>query len=75
MLFDRALRAKKLLDEQWTRWIFKGDPQATHVSAGGSPGVNGAVASDGIWTVVVLTNIDPPTGETFAELLAEALPR
>lgn len=75
LLFDRALRAKKLLDEQWTRWIFKGDPQASHVSAGGSPGVNGAVASDGEWTVVVLTNIDPPTGENFAELLAESLPR
>jgi len=71
--FDRGVRAKKLLDEQWTRWFFKGDAQGSRVSAGGSPGVNGAVASDGVWTVVVLTNIDPPTGENFAEALAEAL--
>jgi len=71
--FDRALRAKKLLDDQWTRWFFKGDAQGSRVSAGGSPGVNAAVASDGVWTVVVLTNIDPPTGEKFAEALAEAL--
>lgn len=71
--FDRAIRAKKLLDDQWTRWYFKGDAQGSRVSAGGSPGVNAALASDGVWTVVVLTNIDPPTGEKFAEALTEAL--
>ncbi len=72
-LFDRALRGGKLLNEQWTRWFYHGDPQAPWVGAGGSPGVNAAIASDGTWTVVVLTNIDPPTGEQFAEALFEAL--
>ena len=73
LLFDRALRGGKLLDEQWTRWFFHGDAQGPWVGAGGSPGVNAAIASDGTWTVVVLTNIDPPTGERFAEALFEAL--
>lgn len=65
--FDRALRTKKLVDAAWT--------QGARISAGGSPGVNGAVASDETWTVVVLTNIDPPTGERLAETISEALPR
>jgi D-alanyl-D-alanine carboxypeptidase len=74
LLFDRALRAGKLLDDKWTRWWFNGgDPGTPGVWAGGSPGVNAGIASDGTWTVVVLTNIDPPTGEKLAERIQEAL--
>lgn len=73
LAFDRALRAGKLLDEQRTRWFFRGDARGPWVGAGGSPGVNAVIGSDGVWTVVVLTNIDPPTGEQFGEALFEAL--
>jgi CubicO group peptidase (beta-lactamase class C family) len=73
LAFDRALRGGKLLNAEWTRWWFHGDPNSPFVGAGGSPGVNAVVGSDGVWTVVVLTNIDPPTGEKFGEALFEAL--
>lgn len=75
LLFDRALRGGKLLDETWTRWFFHGDDpnSAAGVWAGGSPGVNAAVAGDGTWTVIVLTNTDPPLAEKLAERLHETL--
>jgi len=73
LLFDRTLRAGKLLDAQWTRWMLNGDPAGSVVWAGGSPGVNAGLASGPKWTVVVLTNIDPPTGEALAERIQGAL--
>lgn len=73
LLFDRALRAGKLLDATWTRWWFNGDVTGPGMWAGGSPGINAGLASDGKWTVVVLTNIDPPTGEALAERIHGAL--
>lgn len=73
LLFDRALRGGKLLDATWTRWWFNGDVTAANIWAGGSPGVNAGLASDAHWTVVVLTNIDPPTGEALAERIHGAL--
>lgn len=72
-LFDRALRAKKLLNDEWTRWWFDGDPQAEATWAGGSPGVNAAVSSNPTWTVVVLTNLDPPLAEKLAPHIFQAL--
>ncbi|HEX6097914.1 MAG TPA: serine hydrolase domain-containing protein [Thermoanaerobaculia bacterium] len=73
LAFDRALRAGKLLDAERTRWWYRGEPTGPWVGAGGSPGVNAVIASDKEWTVVVLTNIDPQTGEKFGEALYEAL--
>jgi hypothetical protein len=73
LLFDRTLRAKKLLNDEWTRWWFDGDPNAEVTWAGGSPGVNAAVSSNPTWTVVVLTNIDPPLGEKVAPRILQAL--
>ena len=73
LAFDRALRGGKLLDAERTRWFFRGDPGAQWIGAGGSPGVNAVIASDKEWTVVVVTNIDPPTGEKFGEALFEAV--
>lgn len=73
--FDRALRGGKLLNPEQTRWFFRGDIQGSYSAAGGAPGVNAVLSSDGEWTVVVLTNIDPPTGEKLGETIFDALPR
>lgn len=74
LLFFTALRGGKLMNEQWTRWFFGGDPRTSSgIFAGGAPGVNAAVASDGTWTVVVLVNVDPPIGEAMAEHVYEAV--
>jgi D-alanyl-D-alanine carboxypeptidase len=43
--------------------------------AGGAPGTNAIVESSGEWTVIVLTNFDPPTGEKIGVSLASALSR
>ncbi|HWI20437.1 MAG TPA: serine hydrolase domain-containing protein [Vicinamibacterales bacterium] len=43
--------------------------------AGGAPGTNAVVESRGEWTVIVLTNFDPPTGERLGVMLADALDR
>jgi len=77
--FDRAVRTHKLLRPVWTSWYFGGAipaPGATADAAinrtggawaGGAPGVNAVVASDGDWTVVVLANIDPPAASELGE--------
>lgn len=43
--------------------------------AGGAPGTNAVVESRGPWTVIVLTNFDPPTGEEIGTAIADALSR
>jgi CubicO group peptidase (beta-lactamase class C family) len=78
--FDRAIRSHKLLKPAWTKWYFGGPvPTANDAGsdtainrtggafAGGAPGVNAVVSSDGTWTVVVLANIDPPMAEALGE--------
>lgn len=75
LLFDRAIRGGKLLNPEWTRWYHRGDPNGPAVYAGGSPGVNAVVASDAVWTVVVLANVDPQLPEQLGELIHRALTR
>lgn len=76
--FDRAVRTHRLLRPEWSRWYFGGPVpsaasgdqsivKAAGAFAGGAPGVNAVVVSDGDWTVVVLANIDPPTAEALGE--------
>ena len=43
--------------------------------AGGAPGTNAVIESRGQWTVIVLTNFDPPTGEDLGVAIADALSR
>jgi CubicO group peptidase (beta-lactamase class C family) len=43
--------------------------------AGGAPGTSAAVEANGQWTVIVLTNLDPPTGEQIGVGLMRALTR
>ena len=41
--------------------------------AGGAPGTNAILQGEGVWTVVVLTNLDPPFGEDLGEAVMHAL--
>jgi len=41
--------------------------------AGGAPGVSAVVEAEGDWTVIVITNQDPPTGERIGVALIRAL--
>ena len=41
--------------------------------AGGAPGTNATLQSEGAWTVVVLTNFDPPFGEDLGGAVMDAL--
>jgi len=43
--------------------------------AGGAPGTNAMVEMRRQWTVIVLTNFDPPTGEQIGGAIADALSR
>ena len=43
--------------------------------AGGAPGINATVESNTVWTVIVLTNLDPPTGQQLGVALMRALER
>ena len=43
--------------------------------AGGSSGVNAVLESGQVWTVIVLTNLDPPAGESIGVAIARALNR
>ena len=41
--------------------------------AGGAPGINAILETRGEWTVIVLTNFDPPTGQQLGVAIADAL--
>jgi D-alanyl-D-alanine carboxypeptidase len=43
--------------------------------AGGAPGINSVLEQNGLWTVIVLSNLDPPSAEDIARPLAQALSR
>ncbi len=65
LAFDNALRAGKLGK--------RADGALGY--AGGSPGINASVESDGRWTVITLANISPPAAEALANAIMGALPR
>ena len=64
--FDRAMRAGKLLKRE------SSGPASTSI-AGGAPGISAVYEANGPWTVIVLTNLDPRTGEDVGRATAEAL--
>jgi D-alanyl-D-alanine carboxypeptidase len=43
--------------------------------AGGAPGINSVLEQNGAWTVIVLSNLDPPAGEDIGRSLAQAMSR
>ena len=83
LAFDRAMRANRLLSPEWTDWFYsdKEHPPAPGAPAhrrgggfgfaGGTAGVNAVLECDldtGA-TIVVLSNLDPPSAENVAKKL------
>ena len=64
--FAQALRTNKLATAKWTDWIFQapGSEVRNLGIAGGAPGVNAALEIEAPWTLVVLSNYDPPAAES-----------
>ena len=79
LAFDNALRLGRLLDPARTGWMLETGPPAPGRArggigaSGGAPGVNAALESDGVWTVVVLANLDPPAAIDTAQAIRRAL--
>ncbi len=83
LAFDQAMRANRLLSPEWTDWFYSGKehPPAPGAPApqrgggfgfaGGTAGVNAVLECDldtGA-TIVVLSNLDPPSAENVAKKL------
>jgi hypothetical protein len=80
LAFDNALRTRALLDAKTTAWFFENPSDETRARArdpygiaGGAPGANSSLESNGAWTVVTLGNLDPPNAVRVGETLAAAL--
>ncbi len=71
--FARALRDGKLLDADHVRDVF-GEGFQLGI-AGGSPGVNGLFVAEGPYTLVVLSNQDPPSAEHFIDTVGRMVRR
>ena len=66
--FVAALESEKFLHKQWTNWIYEKRPSGEPVQralgiAGGAPGINAGVEQIGGYTVIALSNYDPPSAE------------
>jgi len=75
--FSQALLADKLLPKRWTDWVFGGKldaPSQRNIGvAGGSPGVNAVLEIAPPYTVVVMSNFDPPSAEEVSREARKAL--
>ena len=85
--FDEALRSYRLLPPDYTDWYY-GGPEPSKSSdvqilskramaatgiAGGAPGVNAALESDGNLAIIILSNYDAPIAEAVARSLHHPL--
>jgi CubicO group peptidase (beta-lactamase class C family) len=70
LAFDRAMKHGTLLPSERAAAFYAG-----RGIAGGSSGVNAVLESGQVWTVIVLTNLDPPAGESIGVAIARALNR
>ncbi len=76
---DNAIRERRLFGEQELARRFgaaaskPGRVMGEYGIAGGAPGTNASLESDGVWTVVVLTNFDPPLAGRIGQAILMAL--
>jgi CubicO group peptidase (beta-lactamase class C family) len=84
LAFDNALREQRLLDSEMTGWFLRTETgegsgevrvRGGYGIAGGAPGTNGIIESDGVWTVVVLGNLDPPNAGRIGTPIMRQLAR
>jgi CubicO group peptidase (beta-lactamase class C family) len=79
LAFDNAVREGRLLDARMTGWYFEAAPitngRATGAIgiAGGAPGTNAVLESDGTWTIIVVGNLDPPNAMRVATAIGRGL--
>jgi D-alanyl-D-alanine carboxypeptidase len=79
LALDTSLRDGRLLDAKMTGWVLGGDATGAGRArgglsiAGGAPGVNALLESDGEWTIVVLANLDPPAAEQLGTAISRNL--
>ena len=87
LAFDAAMRADKILSPAWTDWYFSdkekapvaGAPARKHSGAGGfaggTAGVNAVIETDldTGYSIVVLSNDDPPSAEAVAKKIRQWL--
>jgi CubicO group peptidase (beta-lactamase class C family) len=80
LAFDTAIRTRALLDAKRTAWFFENAADESRARAidpygiaGGAPGANASLESNGVWTIVTLGNLDPPNAVRVGEALAQAL--
>ncbi len=79
LAFDNAVREGRLLTPRMTNWYFdapgeaSGRVRAGVGIAGGAPGANAVIESEGAWTVVVAGNIDPPNAVRVGIAIQRAL--
>lgn len=80
LAFDNALRTSVLFDAKATAWYFDNPggqkvPRAMDAVgiAGGAPGANSSLESNGTWTIVTLGNLDPPNAGRVGRALIGAL--
>lgn len=72
LAYDNALREGRLVNAAHTAEMLHGSQSTGRATtrfgyAGGAPGVNTVVMSNGAWTLIVLTNNEPPTAEAINE--------
>lgn len=69
--FTQSLAAGRLLSRKWTNWMFsdsfEGEVRPALGIAGGAPGVNAVVELNDGWTVITMSNYDPPSASVLAE--------
>ncbi|HEX7190329.1 MAG TPA: serine hydrolase [Thermoanaerobaculia bacterium] len=73
--FANALLGGKLLPERWTNWVF-GDFDAKQRNlgiAGGAPGMNALLEIEPPYTLIVLSNYDPPSAEQIGQAVRPLL--
>jgi|CXWL01.1.fsa_nt_gi CubicO group peptidase (beta-lactamase class C family) len=79
LAFDNALRDGRLLNATQSAWVLGGETteggrnMSSMGIAGGAPGTNAILSSDGHWSVIVTSNVSPPLAETAGGMLGEAL--
>jgi hypothetical protein len=75
LAFNNALRQGRLLNPEMTAWVMRGDANARMSIAGGAPGTNAVLESDGTWAIIVTANVSGPIAESIASAIAVALMR